>query len=213
MVNCAFCGGAFCKPRKLDQLPPNCPCLLTDQQEEIFELYHEEENWLMATKSALTESGGYGSDTRVVEIIKFAKRCGYEHIGLAFCVGLKKEAATFVKIMQHHGFQVSSVICKNGAIPKSRLGISNEQQVRPGQEESMCNPIGQATLLNEAKVDLNVVLGLCVGHDSLFIKHADAPVTILAVKDRVTGHNPLAPIYLADGYYKNKLMGDEPIEY
>jgi uncharacterized metal-binding protein len=33
-----------------------------------------------------------------------------------------------------------------------------------------------------------------------------APVTVLAVKDRVLGHNPLAAIYLADGYYCDKLL-------
>ena len=31
----------------------------------------------------------------------------------------------------------------------------------------------------------------------------DAPVTVLAVKDRVTGNNPCAAIYGADGYFKN----------
>ena len=70
----------------------------------------------------------------------------------------------------------------------------------------MCNPIGQAKFLSAAKTELNILLGLCVGHDSLFIKHSDAPVTVFAVKDRVLGHNPLAAIYLAEGYYKKKLF-------
>jgi len=68
----------------------------------------------------------------------------------------------------------------------------------------MCNPIGQALFLNQQKTDFNLMLGLCVGHDTLFIKYSDAPITALAVKDRVTGHNPLAPVYLAQGYYHNK---------
>ena len=70
----------------------------------------------------------------------------------------------------------------------------------------MCNPIGQAIFLNEAKTELNIILGLCVGHDSLFIKYSKAPVTVFAVKDRVLGHNPLAVIYQAEAYYKNKLF-------
>jgi uncharacterized metal-binding protein len=41
-----------------------------------------------------------------------------------------------------------------------------------------------------------------VGHDSLFFSFAEAPTTVLAVKDRVTGHNPLAAIYLSDTYYQ-----------
>ena len=33
----------------------------------------------------------------------------------------------------------------------------------------------------------------------------EAPVTVSAAKDRVLGHNPMAAIYLADSYYKEKL--------
>jgi uncharacterized metal-binding protein len=98
-----------------------------------------------------------------------------------------------------------SVICKNGSIPKEYLKIKDSEKVRPGTYEPMCNPIGQATLLNNAHTDLNIILGLCVGHDTLFIKYSKAPVTVFAVKDRVLAHNPIAALYLADGYYKNKL--------
>lgn len=56
------------------------------------------------------------------------------------------------------------------------------------------------------------MLGLCVGHDTLFIKYSQAPMTALAVKDRVTGHNPLAAIYLAQGYYNKKFYPDDPEE-
>jgi uncharacterized metal-binding protein len=66
----------------------------------------------------------------------------------------------------------------------------------------MCNPVFQAKLLNHEKTELNILLGLCVGHDSIFFKYAEAPTTVLAVKDRVTGHNPLAAIYLSDSYYQ-----------
>ncbi len=53
---------------------------------------------------------------------------------------------------------------------------------------------------------MNLILGLCVGHDTLFIKHSQAPVTVLAAKDRFLGHNPLAALYLAEGYYKKKFI-------
>ena len=56
--------------------------------------------------------------------------------------------------------------------------------------------------MNQARTEFNVLLGLCVGHDSLFFKFAEAPTTVLAVKDRVTGHNPLAAIYLHETYYR-----------
>jgi uncharacterized metal-binding protein len=34
-----------------------------------------------------------------------------------------------------------------------------------------------------------------VGDDTLFIKHSKAPVTVLAVKDRVLANNPLGVLY------------------
>ncbi len=66
----------------------------------------------------------------------------------------------------------------------------------------MCNPILQAKMLNHAKTDLNVVVGLCVGHDSLFYKYSEAITTTMITKDRVLGHNPAAALYTADTYYK-----------
>ncbi len=46
------------------------------------------------------------------------------------------------------------------------------------------------------------MMGLCVGHDALFIKYSDAPVTVLFTKDRVTGNNAAVPLYLTESYYK-----------
>jgi uncharacterized metal-binding protein len=134
----------------------------------------------------------------------FANKCGFNKLGLAFCLGLWREANTLCKILAHNGFEVCSVACKNGSVPKEFLSIKDEDKVRPGSYEAMCNPIGQAFFLNKAKTQLNLILGLCVGHDSLFIKHSDAPVTVFAAKDRVLAHNPLGAIYLSEGYYKTK---------
>jgi uncharacterized metal-binding protein len=140
--------------------------------------------------------------TRIVEICEFAKKMGYGRLGLAFCVGLAREAALVEEIFKANGFEVVSVICKAGRTAKERIGIRDEEKVFQGTDESMCSPISQAKLLNYEKAEFNVLLGLCVGHDSLFFKYADAPTTVLAVKDRVTGHNPLAAVYLSHSYYK-----------
>jgi uncharacterized metal-binding protein len=86
-------------------------------------------------------------------------------------------------------------------VPKEEIGLSDDEKMFKGGHESMCNPIFQAMVANEKEVDFNVLLGLCVGHDSLFFKYAKAPSTVLAVKDRVTGHNPLAALYLSGSYY------------
>ena len=81
--------------------------------------------------------------------------------------------------------------------------------LRPGTREVMCNPIAQAKLLNKAETELNICLGLCVGHDSMFYKYSDALVTTLVAKDRVTGHSPAAAIYCADSYFKTRNVIEE----
>ncbi len=143
--------------------------------------------------------------TRIVEIYEFARRMGWQRLGLAFCAGLTKEAGIVEQIFSHHGFDVVSVICKAGRVLKDTIGIKDEEKIMPGIPETMCNPIFQAKVLNHEKTQLNVLLGLCVGHDSLFFKYADAYTTVLAVKDRVTGHNPLAAVYLSESYYQKIL--------
>ena len=140
--------------------------------------------------------------TRMEEIAEFSRKMKYSRLGLAFCIGLAREAAVVEEILRTKGFEVISILCKAGRTPKEQIGIKDQEKVFQGTEESMCNPIFQAKLLNEEKTDFNILLGLCVGHDSLFFQYAKAPTTVLAVKDRVTGHNPLVPIYLSVSYYQ-----------
>ena len=138
---------------------------------------------------------------RVEEICEFAQKMGYQRLGLAFCLGLMNEAAIFEKILKNHGFEVISAMCKAGKATKDRIGIRDEEKVFQGTNETMCNPIAQAMIINESGVDMAIMLGLCIGHDTLFIKYCNIPLTILAVKDRVFGHNPLVALYLSGTYY------------
>ncbi|WP_372713525.1 DUF1847 domain-containing protein [Ilyobacter sp.] len=211
MYTCGICKVHACRTGEKEKMPKNCPCLEKDRDviDKSKELYKDEENAMIAYQSALIESWGYCKKTRIEETMEFAKRCGYKNIGIAFCVGLHREMRLLHNILTANGFNVNSVICKSGSIPKEELNIKNDQKVRPCTYEPMCNPIGQALYLNKAKTDFNILLGLCVGHDSLAIKHLDSPVTILAVKDRVLGHNPLAAIYLSEGYYSKKLYPEK----
>ncbi len=138
---------------------------------------------------------------RIQEICEFASKMKYRHLGLVSCLGLSREASVVGEILQAQGFDVTSVICKAGAVPKEEIRVKENEKVRIGEYESMCNPIYQAMLLNDAKTEFNVLMGLCVGHDALFFKYAEAPTTVLAVKDRLLGHNPLAAIYTSDTFY------------
>ena len=63
----------------------------------------------------------------------------------------------------------------------------------------------QALLLNDAKTDLNILMGICVGHDALFCKYSNAPAVTLVAKDFMTVHTPCSVLYAADSVYKRKL--------
>jgi uncharacterized metal-binding protein len=156
----------------------------------------------LALESARTEAAGYCRSTRVEEIMDFARRMGYRQLGIAHCVGLMQEAKAARDIFVAGGFAVYTVCCKAGSIDKEAVGIRDDEKVRPGQYEAMCSPVGQAALLAKAGTELNVVIGLCVGHDSLFFMHSKAPATVLVAKDRVLGHNPVAALYTSHSYYK-----------
>ena len=159
----------------------------------------------IARAAAEVEGTYYGRLTRVEEIIAFANRIDAKRIGIATCIGLIEETRIFVKILKAHSLKSYAVLCKVGSVDKCDVGIPASLKVKKGSFEAICNPILQAQLLNEQKTDLNVIVGLCVGHDSLFIKHSKAPVTTLITKDRVTGHNPAAALYTSGFYYQRLL--------
>jgi uncharacterized metal-binding protein len=146
--------------------------------------------------------------TRVEEICEFADKMSYQKIGIAFCGGLHSEAQALNEILKAHGFEVVSVRCKVGCTPKEVIGVKDDEKIRIGEFESMCSPIVQATILNEEETDFNILVGLCVGHDSLFFKYSKAFTTALVTKDRVLAHNPAGALYTTGSYYA-KLLNPE----
>ena len=206
MYECAQCTLHGCEINDMEKTMNCCPCKLTELQKNVKAVYQERENMQIAHNAALVEAEGYGTLCRLEEIMLFCKKNSFQRLGLVFCIGLADETREVAKILKYNGFGVMSAACKNGAIPKSHIEIENEQTLSGCSDEIMCNPIGQAFLMNAENVQFNIVLGLCVGHDSLVLKYLEAPTTILAVKDRVTGHNPLAAIYVAESYFKKKFF-------
>ena len=154
---------------------------------------HYEVPTIVELHKAATKIEGkyYCKETRLNEIILFAKELKVKTIGIAFCVGLSEEAEKTEEILSRH-FKVVSVCCKVTGTNKKDYKL---KQINPAKEEVMCNPAIQAELLNDAKTELNVVIGLCVGHDSIFYMTSKAPVTTFITKDRVLAHNPAAALY------------------
>lgn len=204
--SCIDCGRKACQ-KSNDALYPDY-CLTKNASEEqlahITDAYMEEYNHEVMLKTAKIQAAYYEKLTRVEETILFAKEMGAKKIGIATCTALLKESMTLARILRAHGFQVFSACCKVGAVPKQDIGIPEEHIT---QGPNICNPIMQAELLNRENTDLNIVMGLCVGHDILFHKYIKGPTTTMVVKDRVTGHNPVAPLYMTHSFYK-KLLQD-----
>jgi uncharacterized metal-binding protein len=186
-VKCVYCQTRACTG-DLEKTPDFCPRRITAEALEKAEAIRTTDSKVikMAEVAKSVETEGYRKWPRVRELIEFSKRMGIEKIGVAFCVGLKEETAQLAKILESHGFALSTVACTvNGG----------------------CNPVGQALTLNHQKTDLNVIMGLCMGHDILFSKYSEAPVTTLVVKDRAMCHNPAAP--LVNRYWRDTFLKKE----
>ncbi len=200
-IQCSYCARMRCFVGDLSQAPDFCPSLTqTELIEQARKKLNEPENQRMAQDVARTWKD-YGKLTRVEETVLYAKLRGYEKLGVAFCVGLAEEARLFCNLLLNEGFDVISVSCMCGALSADDVNLPEEDKIVPGVRQPMCNPIGQAAVLDGQGCQLNILLGLCVGDDTLFIKHSKAPVTVLAVKDRVMAHNPLGALYTSRRFY------------
>ena len=125
---------------------------------------------------------------RVEELVEFAKGRGYGRIGVAFCVSMLNEAQALAKVLEREGSSPHLVCCRVGAIDYEEIGL---HKAHPARFAAICNPVAQARLLAEARVDLVVQMGLCIGHDIILQQESRAPVTTLVVKDRALDHAPI----------------------
>ena len=204
-LSCSDCGTQACKKADADKYPQFCPTKNIDRTlvDESLRIYADsrEAGELMRVSSVL-EAEFYCKLCRVEETIEFIKRMNYKRIGIASCVGLLRETKIFAKILRSKNIDYFVSCCKTGAVDKEAVDLKPEQKINGGcGHESMCNPALQAKMLEKEGTDFNIVIGLCVGHDSLFLKNSAAPVTVMIVKDRVMGHNPVAALYAAEGIY------------
>ncbi len=200
-IQCSYCGKKRCFFGDLSKAPSFCP---STKRADVLENSKTElqkgDNLKMAQDVARTWKE-FGKLTRVEETILYARLQGHKKIGLAFCIGLSQEAELFTNLLFNEGFDVVSICCMNSGLSAEDVSLPEEDKIIPGHRQPMCNPIGQAAVLDNEGCDLNIIMGLCVGDDTLFIKHSNAPVTILAVKDRVLAHNPLGALYTSKHIY------------
>jgi uncharacterized metal-binding protein len=150
--------------------------------QEIDKLYDKDSLEVMT----IAEDAYIRGSNRLEEIRNYAKKAGLKRIGIAHCVSMPKEAAAVGKFLSDD-FEIYSVDCKCGKVTKQEM---------LGREGGgiMCNPSGQAEFLKENNTELNISMGLCVGHDMIFSQKSEVAVTTLVVKDRVNNHNTIEGI-------------------
>jgi uncharacterized metal-binding protein/predicted Fe-Mo cluster-binding NifX family protein len=132
---------------------------------------------------------------RLSELIYFCLGMKYKRLGVAFCIDLLEPAEILVGVLRRF-FEVYPVCCKVGGIRISDpiMSVRNDAGSSDYQHV-ICNPLGQAELLNQIGTDINVMVGLCMGVDCVFTKAGKAPVTTLFVKDRSLANNPIGALY------------------
>jgi uncharacterized metal-binding protein len=203
-IQCHQCKDNECLALYPQGIPEYCQAQrFLDLIEESKRQYLEPdaEKYHLAAAKVLTR-GGYDW-SRVQQCIEFAKELGAKKVGLAICVGLIREGREFARFLDRAGFQVISVACMVGGLKAQDTGIPDEWVNPLGIS---CNPIVQAEIMNQERTELNFIYGLCVGHDTIFIKRSKAPVTYVVVKDMVTGNNPSA--VLLSPYHRMKLVAN-----
>ena len=196
MMKCDLCSEKDCHNGK------KCDFL----DDDITALYSGSDDQKIMQVAAAVEGCFYMQKTRVEELVIFCKEMGYKNIGVAFCGGLDREAATLCAYLRKF-FTVSSICCKNCGVDKDIFAL---KKIRPGNFEAMCNPIMQAKVLADKKSEFNVTVGLCLGHDLLFNKHSHVMVTTLIVKDRVLAHNPAGALYTR--HYERKFISQDHVD-
>lgn len=228
--NCALCYENGCYKKNMDKVTmPKCPTKYEKERiDEITKKYNGEE-LKIAKVAAEIAVDRYGGKSRIEETIEFIKKMEYKKVGLAFCYALKEEARLFANLLdvtlnaktvltptkneeiskkdkEAVKIKLESVMCKMGSIDREKLGLKDFDS----DSIPMCNPIAQAIFLNEQKAKVNILLGLCVGHDYLFNMFAEAPSIVLAVKDRLYDHNPIEGFRDENGYCITTLKEKRP---
>lgn len=185
-LNCADCTSYVCRTGHHEALPENCP--MRGDFPSFGELYTERRWREMAHNAALVEAAGYGRWPRIREIVEFSHHMGYHRLGVAHCAETLREAKLTHEYLESGGVEAI---------------LPPVEAIRPTEGE--CAPEGQSRFFEEVGTDFNIICGMCIGHDSIFIRSSAAPVTSLLVRDSKLRHNPAAALYTSESYFRSPL--------
>lgn len=185
---CTHCATAASFKGDRARMPTTCPTRTHPAAADAGPYRSAERQALMRVADATPFAEDGRLRTRVEELVAFARARGVRRVGVAFCVSLIREAQELGRRLAAEGLEASLVCCRVGAIDYAEIGLP---KAHPDRFTAICNPVGQAKLLNAAHVGLVAQVGLCLGHDLVLQEECDAPVTTLVVKDRALDHHPV----------------------
>jgi len=178
--DCARCDTFVCRRGHPELAPANCP--MRGAYPSFEELYSDPEVRHLVSEAARIESGGYCRWSRVREVIEFARLMGWQRLGIACAPDTRREAALAARRFLDAGLEVT--------LPGDSVPMSAAER---------------AARMAEADTQLNVVAGLPVAAEAVFLKTSRAPVTSLVARDLALQHNPVAALYTRRSYYRKKL--------
>ncbi|MFH2037613.1 MAG: DUF1847 domain-containing protein [Candidatus Zixiibacteriota bacterium] len=145
---------------------------------------------------------------RLSELIYFCLEMQYRRLGVAYCIDLEEPTDILVRLLRRF-FTVYPVCCQVGGFTQTNPQQSELQKDKKySNKDTCCNPWGQAQILNRLRTDLNVMVGLCMGADCVFIQGSLAPTTGLFIKDKSLANNPIGAIY--SEYYLREAVQAHP---
>lgn len=152
----------------------------------IVDNYIVEDNQKIVQSAAyLVDNGKAGKNNRFEELVEFIRKMDYKNVGLAYCYGMKNDALKVKNYFKQNGIKVKGVSCAIGGISQHLVNQNCDIH------NVSCNPLGQATQLNEEDIDFSMIMGICLGHDILLQKNLQSDFTTIVVKDRALKNNSM----------------------
>ncbi|HCL58130.1 MAG TPA: hypothetical protein DHW82_14140 [Spirochaetia bacterium] len=159
-----------------------------NKEKTISEYKNEENQKIVQNAAILVDNGRAGTLSRIQELLEFIRLMKYQKIGLAYCYGLENLVSQLLPVFRKTGAEVVPVSCTFGGLLQDE--VNQESRIH----NVSCNPLSQAEKLNQEKVELTIVIGLCLGHDILLNRYLKSDVTTLLVKDRTVSHDVMKGI-------------------
>ncbi|MGW8265290.1 MAG: DUF1847 domain-containing protein [Longimicrobiales bacterium] len=184
-VRCAVCESHVCRGGNREAGPDFCP--MHGEFPEFGDLYGDPVSLELLRGAAIIEARGYGRWTRIREVAELSLLLGLGRLGVAHATDTRWEAERVAGFLASFGLEP--------VLPPAALAP---------------DPEAQADLFGETGTELNVVAGLGVAAEALFLQASHAPTVVLLARDRRLHHNPAAALYTSRSYLQDALHGHWP---